>query len=64
MIEKIKYIIFLVLGGLVSYWYGILTGKRRQKENQQKEVLKNVKKVNTINNSSNDTIDSLHDRYE
>ena len=64
MIEKIKYIIFLVLGGLVSYWYGILTGKKQQKENQQKEVLKNVKKVNIINNSSNDAIDSLHDKYE
>lgn len=64
MKEKIKYILLAVIGGLVSFWYGIVTGKSKQKEKQEKKVIKNVKKSNVINNTPSDTIDSMYDKYE
>ena len=64
MKEKIKYILFVVLGGIVSYLFGIRTGKKTQKEKQEKEIVKNVKKSNVINNTPVDIIDSMYDKYE
>lgn len=64
MKEKIKYILLVVLGGLVSYLFGISTGKKTQKEKQEKETVKNVKKTNVINNTPVDIIDSMYDKYE
>lgn len=64
MKEKIKYIFLVVLGGIVSYLFGISTGKKTQKEKQEKETVKNVKKTNVINNTPIDIIDSMYDKYE
>ena len=64
MKEKIKYVIFVVIGGIESYLYGISTGKKTQKEKQEKEIVKNVKKSNVINNTPVDIIDSMYDKYE
>lgn len=64
MKEKIKYILFVVIGGIVSYLFGIHTGKKTQKEKQEKEIIKNVKKSNVINNTPVDIIDSMYDKYE
>lgn len=64
MKEKIKYILLVVLGGVVSYLFGISTGKKTQKEKQEKETVKNVKKTNVINNTPIDIIDSMYDKYE
>lgn len=64
MKEKIKYILLVVLGGIVSYLFGISTGKKTQKEKQEKETVKNVKKTNVINNTPIDIIDSMYDKYE
>lgn len=64
MKEKIKYIFLVVLGGIVSYLFGISTGKKTQKEKQEKETVKNVKKTNVINNTPVDIIDSMYDKYE
>lgn len=64
MKEKIKYILLVVLGGIVSYLFGISTGKRTQKEKHEKETVKNVKKTNVINNTPVDIIDSMYDKYE
>ena len=64
MKEKIKYILLVVLGGIVSYLFGISTGKKTQKEKQEKEVVKNVKKTNVINNTPVDILDSMYDKYE
>lgn len=64
MKEKIKYILLVVLGGIVSYLFGISTGKKTQKEKQEKETVKNVKKANVINNTPVDIIDSMYDKYE
>lgn len=64
MKEKIKYILFVVIGGIVSYLFGISTGKKTQKEKQEKEIVKNVKKTNVINNTPVDIIDSMYDKYE
>lgn len=64
MKEKIKYILLVVLGGIVSYLFGISTGKKTQKEKQEKETVKNVKKTNAINNTPVDILDSMYDKYE
>lgn len=64
MKEKIKYILLVVLGGIVSYLFGISTGKKTQKEKQEKETVKNVKKTNVINNTPVDILDSMYDKYE
>lgn len=64
MKEKIKYILLVALGGVVSYLFGISTGKKTQKEKQEKEVVKNVKKTNAINNTPVDILDSMYDKYE
>lgn len=64
MKEKIKYIFLVVLGGIVSYLFGISTGKKTQKEKQEKETVKNVKKTNAINNTPVDILDSMYDKYE
>lgn len=64
MIEKIKYIILAAIGGLVSYLFGINTGKKKEKEKQEKEIINNVKKVNTISNTPDDIIAGMYDRYE
>ena len=64
MKEKIKYILFAVLGVIVSYLFGISTGKKTQKEKQEKETVKNVKKTNVINNTPVDILDSMYDKYE
>ena len=64
MKEKIKYILLVVLGGIVSYLFGISTGKKTQKEKQEKERVKNVKKTNVINNTPVDILDSMYDKYE
>ena len=64
MKEKIKYILLVVLGGIVSYLFGISTGKKTQKEKQEKETVKNVKKTNAINNTPVDILVSMYDKYE
>ena len=64
MIEKIKYIILAAIGGLVSYLFGINTGKNKEKRKQEKEIINNVKKVNTISNTPDDIIAGMHDKYE
>lgn len=64
MIEKIKYIILAAIGGLVSYLFGMNTGKNKEKEKQEKEIINNVKKVNTISNTPDDVIARMYDPYE
>lgn len=64
MKEKIKYILLVAFGGIVSYLFGISTGKKTQKEKQEKETVKNVKKTNAINNTPVDILDSMYDKYE
>lgn len=64
MTEKIKYFISVVLGGIVLYLFGINTGKKKQKEKIEKEVIKNVKKAKNIDNLSNSDISKLQDKYE
>lgn len=64
MKEKIKYMLLVALGGIVSYLYGISTGKKTQKEKQEKEIVKNAKKTNAINNTPVDILDSMYDKYE
>lgn len=64
MTEKIKYFISVVLGGIVLYLFGINTGKKKQKEKIEQEVIKNVKKAKNIDNLSNSDISKLQDKYE
>lgn len=64
MTEKIKYFISVVLGGIVLFLFGINTGKKKQKEKIEKEVIKNVKKAKNIDNLSNSDISKLQDKYE
>lgn len=64
MTEKIKYFISVVLGGIALYLFGIVTGKKKQKEKIEKEVIKNVKKAKNIDNLSNSDISKLQDKYE
>lgn len=64
MTEKIKYFISVVLGGIALYLFGIVTGKKKQKEKIEQEVIKNVKKAKDIDNLSNSDISKLQDKYE
>ena len=64
MTEKIKYFISVVLGGIALYLFGINTGKKKQKEKVEQEVIKNVKKAKDIDNLSNSDISKLQDKYE
>lgn len=64
MTDKIKYLIILLFGGLISYIFGIFSGKSKQKEKQEKETIKNVKKSININNTPTSKLDSMQDKYE
>lgn len=64
MTDKLKYILFFICGGFISYIIGIFSGKAKQKEKQEKETIKNVKKSININNTPTSKLDSMQDKYE
>lgn len=61
---KIKQLLSLLISGIVLLLSGISIGKKTEKEKQQKQVIKNVKKCKTVDNKSYSDIISMYDKYE